>query len=99
MARLRHRVAGAGLPAHGVFLRRQYLAFLGQSHPELAARSVRRGGAAAVEEVGVKWTWNFWTMSDADALVVAVNRGRLDPLSAADSAAPADVPALWHETV
>ena len=34
----------------GVFLRPQYLAFLGQSHPELARRFVRRCGKAAVEE-------------------------------------------------
>ena len=34
----------------GVFLRLQYLAFLGQSHPELARRFVRRCGKAAVEE-------------------------------------------------
>ena len=37
----------------GVFLRAQYLAFLGQPHPELAGRFVRRCGKAAVEE-----TWN-----------------------------------------
>ena len=37
----------------GMFLRAQYLAFLGRSHPELARRFVRRCGAAAVEE-----TWN-----------------------------------------
>ena len=36
---------------HGaVFLRLQYLAFQGQSHPELARRFVRRCGKAAVEE-------------------------------------------------
>ncbi len=34
----------------GVFLRQQYLAFLGQWHPELARRFVRRCGKAAVEE-------------------------------------------------
>ena len=34
----------------GVFLRPQYLAFLGQSHPELARRFVRRCGKAVVEE-------------------------------------------------
>ena len=34
----------------GVFLRRQHLAFLGQSHLELARRFVRRCGKAAVEE-------------------------------------------------
>ncbi len=34
----------------GVFLRPQYLAFLGRSHPELARRFVRRCGRAAVEE-------------------------------------------------
>jgi len=34
----------------GVFLRAQYLAFLGQAHPELARRFVRRCGPAAVEE-------------------------------------------------
>ncbi len=34
----------------GVFLRLQYLAFLGRSHPELARRFVRRCGKAAVEE-------------------------------------------------
>ena len=34
----------------GVFLRPQYLAFLGQSHPELARRFVRRCGKAAIEE-------------------------------------------------
>ena len=34
----------------GVFLRPQYLAFIGQSHPELARRFVRRCGKAAVEE-------------------------------------------------
>ena len=34
----------------GVFLRAQYLAFLGQPHPELAGRFVRRCGRAAVEE-------------------------------------------------
>ncbi len=34
----------------GVFLRPQYLAFLGRSHPELARRFVRRCGKAAVEE-------------------------------------------------
>ena len=34
----------------GLFLRAQYLAFLGRSHPELARRFVRRCGAAAVEE-------------------------------------------------
>jgi len=34
----------------GVFLRPQYLAFLGRSHPELARRFVRRCGKTAVEE-------------------------------------------------
>ena len=34
----------------GVFLRPQYLAFIGQSHPELARRFVRRCGNAATEE-------------------------------------------------
>ena len=34
----------------GVFLRAQYLAFLGASHPERAGRFVRRCGRAAVEE-------------------------------------------------
>ena len=34
----------------GMFLRPQYLAFLGQPHPELARRFVRRCGKAAVEE-------------------------------------------------
>ncbi len=34
----------------GVFLRPQYLAFAGQSHPELARRFVRRCGKAALEE-------------------------------------------------
>ncbi len=34
----------------GVFLRQQYLAFLGRSHPELARRFVQRCGKAAVEE-------------------------------------------------
>ncbi len=34
----------------GVFLRQQYLAFLGRTHPELARRFVRRCGKAAIEE-------------------------------------------------
>ena len=34
----------------GVFLRAQYLAFIGQPHPELAGRFVRRCGPSAVEE-------------------------------------------------
>ncbi len=34
----------------GVFLRQQYLAFLGRSHPELARRFVQRCGKVAVEE-------------------------------------------------
>ena len=37
----------------GAFLRRQYLAFLGQSHRELARRFIERCGTAAVEE---PWT-------------------------------------------
>ena len=41
----------------GVFLRAQYLAFIGRPHPELAARFVRRSGKAAVEEL--------WNGSDA----------------------------------
>ena len=37
----------------GTFLRAQYLAFVGQPHPELAGRFIRRCGPAAVEEA-----WN-----------------------------------------
>ena len=62
----------------GVFLRLQYLAFLGRSHPELAPRFVRRCGKAAVEE-----RWNTSGVKLGRIVYRLPGAGRRAPLSPA----------------